>query len=305
MEIKTVSIVGLGALGVLFGNHLSKHMNRENLRIVADSNRIEKYIHEGVFCNGVPCDFNYVSSDAACTPSDLLIFSVKSNSLEAAISTAKNQVGPNTLIISLLNGISSEEIIGQTFGMEKIIYSVAQGMDAVKIENKLNYQQMGMICFGDMKNDLTSEKVLVLDDFLNKMFVPHEVSPNMHKKLWGKFMMNVGVNQSVAVFECDYGGVQRDGIARETMIAAMREVITLSEKEDVFLTEDDLNYWLRVLEGLNPQGKPSMRQDIEAKRYSEVNLFAGTVLTLGRKHEIDFPVNQMLYNKIKALENDF
>ena len=277
MEIKTVSIVGLGALGVLFGNHLSKHMDRENLRIVADSNRIEKYIHEGVYCNGVPCDFNYVSSDEACTPADLLIFSVKSNSLEAAISAAKNQIGPNTLIISLLNGISSEETIGQTFGMDKIIYSVAQGMDAVKIENKLNYQQMGMICFGDMKNEFISEKVLALDGFFNKMYIPHEVSLNMQTKLWGKFMMNVGVNQAAAVFECDYGGVQREGTVRETMIAAMREVITLSEKEDVILTEDDLQYWLRVLEGLNPQGKPSMRQDLEAKRYSEVDLFAGTV----------------------------
>ncbi len=47
----------------------------------------------------------------------------------------------------------------------------------------------------------------------------------MLRHMWGKFMLNVGVNQAVAVNECDYGGVQREGPARDTMIAAMREAL--------------------------------------------------------------------------------
>lgn len=305
MEIKTVSIVGLGALGVLFGNHLSKNMPKEALRIVADSQRILKYRKDNIYCNGELCDFNFLAPEEPCSPADLLIIAVKYNDLPAAISAAKNQVGPQTIILSLLNGISSEEILGQAFGMDKVLYSVAQGMDAVKVGNHLNYKNMGMICFGAYSQSKADDKVNTVRRFFEATHLPHELVSDMKTKLWGKFMLNVGVNQTVAVFEGDYGGIQTQGTARDTMIAAMREVLVLSQAENVNLTQADLDYWLHVLDGLNPQGKPSMRQDLEAKRPSELELFAGTVLALGKKHGLEFPVNQILYDKIKAMENSF
>ncbi len=305
MEIKTVSIVGLGALGVLFGDHLSKRIPRENLHIVADSDRILKYRRDGVFCNDVPCDFNYITPDEILCPADLLIIAVKYSDLPAVIEASRNQVGKETVILSLLNGISSEETIGQAFGMDKMLYSVAQGMDAVKVGNRLTYKNMGKICFGAASPDERSEKVEAVKQFFEKTALPHEVVADMRKRLWSKFMLNVGVNQTSAVFGCDYGGLQNGGPARSTMLAAMEEAMLLSEKEGVNLTQADIEYWLRILDGLNPQGKPSMLQDIEAKRHSEVDLFSGTVLALGRKHGLTFPINQMLYGKLKAMESTF
>lgn len=306
MEIKTVSIIGLGALGILFGHHLSRHMPKDNLRIIADSERIGRYKRDNVYSNAEICDFNYITPEEKGSPADLLIFTVKSNGLSNAIKAVENQVGPNTIIMSLLNGINSEEIIGQAFGMDKVLYSVAQGMDAVKIDNKLTYHNMGMICFGDIESgSQPSKKVEAVTRFFDKVALPYEVSFDMRKRLWGKFMLNVGVNQAVAVYECDYGGILKEGPVRDTMISAMKEVIILSEKEQIYLTQADLDYWLHVLEGLNPLGKPSMRQDLEAKRFSEVELFAGTVLALGQKHCLSFPTNQMLYDKIKEIESHF
>lgn len=59
-EIKKVTIIGLGALGILVGHRFSKQMAKEDLRIVADEQRIKRYREEGVFCSGERCDFNYV-----------------------------------------------------------------------------------------------------------------------------------------------------------------------------------------------------------------------------------------------------
>ena len=305
MEIDTVSVIGLGALGVLFGHHLSEQMPKSTLRIVADAERIERYKHDQVYCNGVTCDFSYLTPEETGNPADLLIFAVKFSDLADAIKAVKNQVGPDTIIMSLLNGINSEDIIGQAFGLDKVLYSVAQGMDAVKVGNQLTYRNMGMICFGGINSSETSEKIQAVTSLFEKTKLPFEVVDDMRKKLWGKFMLNVGVNQAVAVFECDYGGILKEGPARDTMISAMKEVIALSEHEKVNLTLTDLDYWLHVLDGLSPEGKPSMRQDTEAKRHSEVELFAGTVLSLGKKHGLSFTTNQMLYDKIKEMENQF
>jgi len=305
-EIKTVSIIGLGALGILYGHHLAKGMPYENLRIIADKNRISRYEKEKLFCNGERCAFHYMTPDQECEPADLIIFTVKYQGLQQAIDAIGKHVGDNTIIISALNGITSEEMIGEVYGMDKILYCVAQGMDAVKEGNLLTYDHMGMLVFGngDLNNNSSDLflRVQAVDEFFNLMQIPHMVDQDMNKRMWGKFMLNVGVNQTVAVIEGNYGEVQKDGEPRDRMIAAMREVITLSVQEGINLTEDDLNYWLGILGTLNPEGKPSMRQDLEARRYSEVELFAGTVLKLGKKHHIETPVNQELYDNIISTE---
>ena len=303
MEIKTVAMIGLGALGITFGNHLAKRMPFEDLRIVADKDRIERYKHDKIYSNDEICKFNYVEPDAKCTPADLIIFCTKYNGLEDAINAIKNQVGDQTIILSALNGIISEEIIGKAFGMEKVLYCVAQGMDSVKAGNRVTYTNMGMLCFGEREPGIISPKVKAVSEFFDSKEFPYEVETNIYKRLWSKFMFNVGLNQTAAVYLCDYEGARREGAARSTMIAAMREVAAISQAAGIGLTEEDINYWLGILSRLRPDGKPSMQQDVEAKRCTEVELFSGTVLKFGAQYGIPTPVNKMLYDKIKAYEN--
>jgi len=302
MEIKKVSIIGLGALGILFGHHLTKRMPQGDLRIIADQGRIRRYQSDFVYCNGERCEFNYSTPEDLGEPADLIIFAVKYSGLKEAIQAVKNQVAEHTIILSALNGITSETIIGQTYGMDKILYCIAQGMDAVKVGNRLTYDHMGMLVYGERDPGLISQRVKMVAQFFESMAVPFEAVTDMNKRIWGKFMLNVGVNQTVAVYESNYGEIQKMGAARDTMIAAMREVIVLSEREGINLTETDLMYWLNVLDQLSPEGKPSMRQDMEAKRFSEVELFSGAVLELGKKYSVSTPINQELYRRIKEIE---
>jgi 2-dehydropantoate 2-reductase len=305
MRIKTVSIIGLGALGILFGNHLAARMPAGTLKIIADRERIRRYQQEGIFCNGQRCDFQYVAPEEEGPPADLIIFAVKYGGLREAIEAVRRQAGEQTIFLSLLNGISSEEIIADAYGDEHVLYSVAQGMDAVKVGNQMHYANMGMICFGDRQPGIISENARAVEHFFTSVELPHQLDTNMNRRMWGKLMLNVGVNQAVAMLGSTYGDVQREGQARDVMIGAMREVIVLAQKEKVDLSEDDLNYWLKVVGSLNPLGKPSMRQDIEAKRPSELELFAGTIVRLGKKHAIPTPVNRMLYDGIRDLESRY
>lgn len=297
-EIKRVAIIGLGALGILYGSHLSRGMAKEDLRIVASKDRIDRYISEKVYCNGAQLDFNYISPEEIAEPADLIIITVKYKGLSAAIKDIKNQMGGDTIIMSAMNGISSEEIIGEAYGMDRIIYSVAQGMDATRVGNSLTYTHMGKLFFGHMDPGASPEKINLVAEFFDKLKFPYEIDSNMKHRLWGKFMMNVGVNQTAAVYECNYGGLQKAGRPREIMIGAMEEVMILAGKEGVELKDEDRCYWMSVLDRLNPKGKPSMQQDIEAKRPSEVELFSGTVISLGKKHNISTPINEMLYSRI-------
>ena len=303
MEIKTVSLIGLGALGILFAQLLSEHMAPGTLKIVADRERISRYARDGVYCNGKRCRFEFLAPDEICQPADLVILAVKMNGLGDAIGAIRGHVGADTTVLSLLNGISSEALIGRTYGTDKTLLCVAQGMDAVKVGNSLTYHHTGQLSFGDLVPGSPSDKVKAVERFFIKTGIPHEVVGDMRKRQWSKFMINVGANQTTAVFQCNYGGIQEGGKYRDTCIAAMREAAALSEYEHINLKQEDIDYWLRVIDGLNPDGKTSMQQDVEAGRLTEVELFAGTILSLGKKHGLPCPVNQMLYDEIKSIEH--
>lgn len=306
MGIKNISIIGMGALGILFGQHFTEKMGNEHVAFVANDRRIDKYLKTKVHCNGNACDFRMVSDKQQGRSADLVVFAVKSTALEEALETAKYQIGENTIIISLLNGISSEKIIGDRYGMEKIIHCVALGMDAVKTGNDLTYTKMGQLCVGILPDETEkTHRLNTLCEFFDQVELPYIKEDDILHRLWSKFMLNVGVNQAVMVYEGTYETIQKPGEAREVMIGAMREVKVLSHYEGVNLTEEDLTAYVDLMDTLSPDGMPSMRQDGLAKRKSEVELFSGTVLRLAEKHNLTLPINAMLYHRIRDMEKGY
>ena len=105
--IRTAGIAGLGALGILFGQKLSEALGRENVYVLADGERIDRYRKDGVYSNGKRCDFTYVEAEDAPVV-DLLIYATKYYSLEEAVKSTAGACGKDTVVISLLNGVSSE-----------------------------------------------------------------------------------------------------------------------------------------------------------------------------------------------------
>ena len=298
-EIKSVGLIGLGAVGALYGERLLAC--GADLRVIVDEERKARYTREGVLVNGVRVDFPYATPGEAA-PVDILIVATKAGGLEAALETAAGFVGENTLMLSLINGVTSEGVMAARFGEKNVLYAVAQGMDAVKEGNSLVYHQSGMIVLGEKAEGPVSPRVQAVSDYLNAHGVRVMPVPDMVRRQWGKLMLNVGINQATMVFECDYGGVQAEGRPREVMLAAMREAQMIAGLEGYPISEEEYAGWVTLADGLSPLGKPSMRQDGEAKRKSEVELFAGTMVRLGKKHGVPVPVNEWLYSRILEME---
>ncbi len=305
-RIESVALVGLGAIGCAYLGKISETLPPESLQVVAEGDRAVRYKKDGVRLNGKRIDFPVVGGNEL-HPADLLIFAVKFNQLEEAIELAAGAVGPGTVVISLLNGITSEELIAAAYGWGKVLYSLSLGIDATRSENGTTVTVYGTIPFGEAKNTpgSYSDRVLRLKEFFDRVSLRSEIPEDMILALWRKFMLNVGVNQTSAVVGSPYGALQAEGPARDIAVAAMREVVNLSRYEGVRLGEQDIAQAMAVMPTLSPEGKCSMLQDIEARRPTEVAIFGGTVLALGNKHGVPTPVNDMLFRIIKAKEAMF
>ena len=149
--IEQVTIVGMGALGILYGDRLSRYLGADHVRFLAAGERLERYRREGAWCNGKKCAFQF--SDGTDGEAQLLIFAVKAPALEEAIALAAPCVGEETVVLSVLNGVTSEETLSQAFGPEKVLYAVAQGMDAVREDNRLTCTQEGTLFLGVPEED--------------------------------------------------------------------------------------------------------------------------------------------------------
>lgn len=301
LKIKNVSLIGLGAIGCAYGSKIYD-MNPDAIKIIAGSERSKRYKENGFFINGKRYDFKYVTPEQKCEPADLIIIAVKSNQLEEAMEDIKNHVGENTVILSLLNGITSEEIVGKKFGMDKMLYSLCVGIDGNRDKNNIRFSSCGNITFGEKKNVSYSERVKAVKDLFEEADIPYEIPEDMMHALWWKFMINVSINQCSAVLRAKYGVFQTNVEARNLMDSAMMEVIKLSEKIGVNLNNDDVKRWYEVLYSMDPDSRTSMLQDIEGFRETEVEMFAGTICKLGEKYKVDTPVNRTLYNIIKVIE---
>ncbi|MCD7746367.1 MAG: 2-dehydropantoate 2-reductase [Lachnospiraceae bacterium] len=296
--IKTVGIVGLGALGVLYGSLLLEKMDREDLLIIADEDRIRRYQAEGVYANGKKCDFRYVAPGEG-REVDLLIFTTKYMALEDAAKMARPFCGEQTIVMSFLNGISSEQMLAEILKPKRLLYSCVQGMDATRVDRQVTYSKSGYIAFGE-KDSSRSEAVCEVEEFLSRTGLAYQIPEDIRHQLYSKWMLNVGVNQTCAAFDVDYGGVQKPGKLRDIMVAAMEEAKNVATAEGIPLSEEELWYWVDIIDGLSANGQPSMRQDVLAGRPTEVELFAGTVCAMGRKHGIPVPQNEEFYRLLKG-----
>lgn len=303
-EIEKVVIIGAGAMGILYAHQFLKAGFQTYL--AAYGERLKKLSKPFIF-NDKEYIFDSLDLDNPKDKADLIIIAVKYEKLNEIIPKLSNIIDKTTLIISILNGLDSEKEIAAVYGEDRILYTTTVGMDAVREENRISCKNFGKIVIGELKNTTISEKLKLVQSSLKKAGIVFETPVDMEKEMWWKFMVNVGMNQTSAVLRATYGIFQRDEGVREIMENLMREVIDLSIFENVNLDyENDLKKrWYDVLYRLDPKGKTSMLQDIEAKRTTEVDIFAGKVLKLAQKHNYNAKYNEIFYKIIKGIEKSY
>lgn len=300
-EIRNVLLIGLGAVGGAYAKKLYD-MDPDSIQVLAGGERAKRYQESGIFINNQRYEFHYADPEVPSEPADLIIVAVKFYDLDAAIRSMRNYVGDHTIILSLMNGISSEELIGAVYGMDKLLYGLVIGIDGNREKNQIHFTSYGTIVFGKKQNQIRSSKVEAVAKLFEKADIQYSIPDDMMHARWNKFMMNIGINQSSAVLLANYGVFQKSADAYTVIESAMGEVIQIADKIGVHLDEQDLKKWRQVVDGMNPESRTSMHDDLVNGRKTEVEMLSGTIIKLGLAHSVATPVNQLLYHLIKARE---
>ena len=301
-KIRNISIIGAGAMGAAYAAMFSD-AGDFSVSFVARGERYKRLREGSLTVNGKQYAVPVIHPDEVTEPAHLILVALKHHHLPEALQDIKALVGHDTIILSVMNGLESEEIIGSVCGMEKVVYATAVGIDAIREGNRFKYTSPGKIICGEGPRSLGDNRLERLKEALGRASIPNEVPPDIMRMMWWKFMINVGINQASAVLRATYGTFQTSPDAKALMRSLMLEVIAVAQTMDIDLTPKDLDAWDKVLSTLSPRGKTSMLQDIEAGRKTEVDIFGGKVVAMGAKYQVMTPVNETILRIIKVIES--
>ena len=299
MKIQSVAVLGAGAVGsyVIWG---LSHKKDIRLGVIAEGERADRLKKGGCRIN----DEVYrpeVWSPQEAEDVDLLIVSLKYGSLPEALESIKTIVGEHTTVMSLMNGVDSEELIAEQVGDDRVLRSLIK-VASHKEENGYYFNPettLGII-FGELAAPFDSERVQAIESLFADTGIHFRSTEFIREEIWGKFRLNVCNNLPQAILGAGVGcysdsthmKVISDGLRRELEQIALAKGIDMSK-----------------MAGTSGRGSAvpasarySTLQDLDAGRHTEIDMFSGALVRMGRELGIPTPYNEYTYHMIKALE---
>lgn len=289
-EIKNILICGLGAIGSIYVAKI------KDARVLVDKDRLERYKKNPTYFNGELLSPDYILPDDKSFVADLIIIATKFDGFGQAVENIKNFVGENTVILSLLNGVTSEKLLIDKYGADKVLYSYFIGHSAVRVGRHITQDGVNTIVFGSPDDNKNIERV---KSYFDKNGINYDIPDDIIHSMWLKYMLNVSSNQTTALLGYTFGQMLNNERCMSFVKNVMKEVQTIAKAEGVKNTETMVDEALLSLNKMCPEGKTSMLQDVEAGRKTEVDIFAGVMIKLGKKHNIDVPYNKVLKELIE------
>lgn len=301
-RIDNVLLIGVGAMGSFLAPRLYESLGDEHFHVVAGGERKRWLEEQGLNINGAICKFPVLEPGTPGHAADLIIIGVKSTGLDQALEDISAFVGPDTVILPVLNGVDSEERVGAKYGNANVLHALMR-VSVVMKDGCCTYDpDLGRILFGEKVNEVHSDRVNAVEDIFVRAGIPYEIPADMLYAQWFKYACNVGENLSCALLGVPFGAFTRSDHVNYIRKTAMREVIAIAQKLGVALGEEEVAQQSITLGSIPFENKPSTLQDLEAGRKTEIDMFAGEVVRLGERLDVATPMAALLDHAIRALE---
>ena len=298
MEIKTVAVLGAGAVGsyVIWGLSRRKDIR---LGVIAEGERAER-MKKGCLINGTVYHPEvWTPQDARET--DLLIVALKYGALPAALEGIRMITGEKTTVMSLMNGVNSEELISEKIGASHVLHSLIK-IASHKEGNGyyFNPETTIGIIFGELTAPYQSERVQAVESLFKDTGLHYRVTEHIREEIWSKFRLNVCNNLPQAILGAGVGCYQ-DSVHMKQISGGLRrelEAVAAAKGIDISQADSSSSHGSAV----PPSARYSTLQDLDAGRHTEIDMFSGALVRMGRELGIPTPYNEYTYHMIKALE---
>jgi 2-dehydropantoate 2-reductase len=290
-----IVMMGSGGVGGFFGGRLARA--GEDVAFVARGAHLEAMKRDGLTIENEPqgdihVDKVRASDDpAALGPADLVIVSVKLWDTESAARSIKPIVGPDTAVLSLQNGVIKDEILRREFPERSIMGGVAYVATHISRPGVIHQTgTMQRVIVGEYDGRI-SQRAKKLHEALARSGVTAELSGDVRRSIWEKFVFLVGLSATTTTMRRPLGAVRENPRSRAFLLEVMREVVRVGRAHGVALPEDFADQRLAFGDTLPYDMTSSMAHDLERGNPLEVEWLSGGVVKLGQEAGVATPAN--------------
>ena len=300
-----ILIMGTGGVGGYYGGLLAQQGNE--VTFIARGAHLYAIRHEGLRVKSIHGDFkvfpaNATEDPAKVEPVDLVLFCVKTYNTDEAAEAIRPVIGPQTAVLSLQNGVDAMERIGRVVGMEHVIGGATWLSSAVEEPGAIKQiSQFRRIVFGELEGG-RSERLQSIFETLNSTGVTVEVSEDIQKILWTKFVFISAVSALGSLTRLPMGDYRSVPETRSLLSGIMQEVEALARAQGIPLDPDVVQKSLEFMDHAAPHIKPSMQLDVESGRRTELESMVGVIGRKGRQLGVPTPVADFLYSSLLPVE---
>lgn len=300
-----ILIMGTGGVGGYYGGLLAQQGNE--VTFIARGAHLYALRHEGLKVQSVHGDFHIFPASATDEPInvgavDLILFCVKTYNTDDAAQAIRPAVGAKTVVMSLQNGVDAAERLGKVLGAEHVVGGATWLSSAVESPGVIKQiSQFRRIVFGELGGG-RSERVESIFRVLNQTGITVELSENVLKVLWTKFVFISAVSSIGSLTRLPMGDYRSVPQSRGLITSIMQEVEALARAQDILLDPDVVQKSLEFMDGAAPHIKPSMQLDVESGRRTELESMVGVIGRKGRELGLATPVADFVYNSLLPVE---
>jgi 2-dehydropantoate 2-reductase len=296
------AVVGAGGLGGYFGGRLAQA--GETVTFIVRGNTLNALRARGLRIDSVQGGFELPQVQATDNPRDVapvdcVIMTVKAYDLEGAARIVQPLVGSHTVVLPLLNGVDIAERIGAIVGLEHMLGGLAYIFSTIVEPGVIRHNSpFARIQLGELPGGI-SERAGAVEAAFQRAGVEAVQVPDIRAALWTKFLFLAATSGMCAVTRSPMGEVRGNPESRERFIACMREVESVARHLGIALKEGIVEETIQFADGVPPDLRPSMLNDLEKGLPLELEALNGTVVRLARPANIPVPVNIYIYDSLK------
>ena len=297
-----VAVVGAGGVGSVFGGRLAAaghgvwlvHRRREVVEALRrDGLRLESTDGEAHIAVRATDDTREVG------PVDLVLILTKSTDARAAAEASKALMGVGSMAVTLQNGLGNLEVIGAVLGQQRVLLGMTYVGATVTGPGRARLTAAGQTFIGEPNGQL-SERAQSLARILTDAGMPTQATDRLWEMVWGKLVINAAMNATCALTGASGESVLTSPAAYEWVGLVAEETAEVARALGVSLPYADPA--ARVRQHCRDVGRsrPSMLQDFEHGRPTEIDAINGAVVREGARLGVPTPYNQALLLLVKA-----
>ena len=305
-----IAVLGAGALGCAMGSCLSE-AGHEVWLINRRADHVQAMNRHGLTMRIAGAD-RQIPVRAACTAqemaaqtgaADLVVVLVKSFHTQQAISSATSIVGPNTVVLSLQNGLGHEDVLAAVVGREKVVAGKTYAGGVMLGPGHIIRGTEGKEThIGELDGRVT-ERVRRIAEVFNAAGLITHISDNIMGTMWDKLLVNVATGALSGITHLTYGDLYQVPEVKACALAAVKEAMDVAQASGIRLSVSNPEEpWTRAAAGLPAEFKASMLQSLEKGSITEVDYVNGSVVRWGQKCGVPTPVNRTLVACLKGIE---